>query len=302
VGIQHKGNGWFKDNALVVLDKGLSKKILEAYHDHPSAGHPGILKMYQMVKEVYWWPHQRDFVTKYVQGCATCQSIKLGTTHPKIPIMPITPKEQAPLFATIALDLITDLPLSQGYDSILTIANHNCSKAAVFLPCLKTITGGGIAQLYVQHVFPHFGVPRRVISDRDPWFMGKFMQELCKQLHIEQNISSAYHPQMDGQSERTNQWLEQYLQVYGNFQQNDWVSLLPLAQFIHNAWPSEVTKMTPFDLLMGFTPKIWQTKTTLTLPDLAWRKEWLLVTRDHAQEAIKKAQKMVMKRNTQQKG
>jgi hypothetical protein len=168
VGIQHKGNGWFKDNVLVVLDKDLFRKILEAYHDHPSAGHPGILKMYQMIKEVYWWPHQRDFVTKYVQGCAICQSTKLGTTCPKILIMPIMPKEQAPPFATIALDLITDLPLSQGYDSILTITDHNCSKAAVFLPCLKMITGEGIARLYVQHVFPHFGVPKRVISDRDP--------------------------------------------------------------------------------------------------------------------------------------
>jgi hypothetical protein len=239
---------------------------------------------------------------KYVQGCATCQSTKSWTTHPKIPIMPITLKEQAPPFVTIALDLITDLPLSQGYDSILTITNHNCSKAAVFLPCLKTITGEGIAQLYVQHVFPHFGVPRRVISDQDPWFTGKFMRELCKQLRIEQNISSAYHPQTDGQSKRTNQWLEQYLQVYRNFQQNDWASLLPLTQFMHNAWPSEVTKMMPFDLLMGFTPKIWQTKMTSTLPDLARHKEWLLVTRDCTQEAIKKAQKIVMKCNKQQKG
>jgi hypothetical protein len=278
------------------------EKILEVYHDHPSASHPGILKTYQMVKEVYWWTHQRDIVMKYVQGCATCQSTKLGTMHPKIPIMPITLKEQAPLFMTIALDLITDLPLSQGYDSILTITNHDCSKAAIFLPCLKTVTGEGIAQLYMQHVFPHFGVPRKVILDQDPRFTGKFMQELCKQLHIEQNISSAYHPQMDSQSKRTNQWLEQYLCVYGNFQQDNWASLLPLTQFIYNAWPSEVTKMTPFDLLMGFTPKIWQTKMTSTLPDLTWCKEWLLVTRDWAQEAIKKAQKMVMKCNVQQKG
>jgi hypothetical protein len=211
VGIQSKGNGWFKDNVLVILDEGLFQRILKAYHDHPSAGHPGILKMYQIVKEVYWWLHQRDFIMKYVQGCATCQSTKSGTTCPRIPIMPITPKEQVPPFVTIALDLITDLPLSQGYDSILTITNHDCSKAVVFLPCSKTVMGEGIAQLYVQHVFPHFGVPRKVILDQDPWFTGKFMQELCKQLHIKQNISSAYHPQMDGQSERTNQWLEQYL-------------------------------------------------------------------------------------------
>jgi hypothetical protein len=79
--------------------------------------------------------------------------------------MLITPKEQAPPFVTIALDLTMDLPLSQGYNSILTITNHDCSKAAVFIPCSKTVTGEGIAQLYVQHVFPHFGVPRKVISD-----------------------------------------------------------------------------------------------------------------------------------------
>jgi hypothetical protein len=99
-----------------------------------------------------------------------------------------------------------------------------------------------------------------------------------------------------------NQWLEQYLCVYGNFQQDNWALLLSLTQFVHNTWPSEVTKMTSFDLLMGHTPKLWQTKMALTLPDLTQCKEWLLMTRDHAQEAIKKAQKMVMKHNIQQKG
>jgi hypothetical protein len=78
--------------------------------------------------------------------------------------------------------------------------------------------------------------------------------------------------------------------------------LLPLAQFVHNSWPSEVTKMTPFDLLMGYTPKLWQTKTVSTLLDIMWHKEWLQVTGDHAQEAMKQAQKMVMKCNVQQKG
>jgi RNase H-like domain found in reverse transcriptase/Integrase zinc binding domain len=275
VGIQQKGNEWYKDDALVVLDKETRKRILETYHDHMGAGHPGILKMYNIVKEDYWWPNQRDFVTKYVQGCAVCQSTKTGTTRPKVPIMPITPKEQAPPFATIALDLITDLPESRGHNSILTITDHDCTKAAIFLPCSKTITGEGIAQLYVDHVFPHFGVPRKVISNRDPRFTEKFMRELCKQLRIEQNVSTAYHPQTNGQSEWTNQWLEQYLHVYGNFQQNNWVTLLPLAQFVHNSWPSDVTKRMPFDLLMGFMPKLWTTKTASTLPEVERRKEWL---------------------------
>jgi Integrase zinc binding domain len=268
VGIQPKGKGWYKDDALVILDKKTCKRVLETYHDHIGAGHPRILKTYNMVKEDYWWPNQRDFVTKYVQGCAICQSTKSGTTRPKVPLMPITPKEQAPPFSTIALDLITDLPESQGHDSILTITDHDCTKAAIFLPCSKTVTGEGIAQLYVDHVFPHFRVLQKVILDRDPRFTGKFMRELCKQLRIEQNISMAYHPQTDGQSERTNQWLEQYLWVYGNFQQNNWAAILPLAQFVHNSWPSDVTKRTPFDLLMGFMLRLWTTKMASTLPEV----------------------------------
>jgi transposase InsO family protein len=131
------------------------------------------------------------------------------------------------------------LPLSNGHDSILTITNHDCSKAAIFIPCLKEVNAEGVAHLYAQYVFPHYGVPQKVISDWDPRFTAKFMRELCKQLHIDQNISSAYHPQTDGKSEWTNQWLEQYLCMYGNFQQNDWASWLPLAQFVHNAWPSD---------------------------------------------------------------
>jgi Integrase zinc binding domain len=80
VGIQQTGKGWYKGDALVVPDKETHKRILETYHDHLGAGHPGILKMYNIRKEDYWWPNQRDFVTKYVQGCAVCQSTKSGTT------------------------------------------------------------------------------------------------------------------------------------------------------------------------------------------------------------------------------
>jgi transposase InsO family protein len=84
-------------------------------------------------------------------------------------------------------------------------------------------------------VFPYFGIPRRIISDRDPRFTAKFIAELCAILKIDQNLSTAYHPQMDGQSKRANQRVEQYLRIYSNDEKNDWVSLLPMAQYTHNA-------------------------------------------------------------------
>ena len=124
----------------------------------------------------------------------------------------ITTGVQSP-FETISLDLITDLPTSQGYDSILTIIDHGCSKAAIFLPCHKTIDTTGVAVLYSAWIFPFYGIPKRIISDRDPRFTAQFIQQLCTVLGINQNLSTAYHPQMDGQSEQANQRVEQYLRI-----------------------------------------------------------------------------------------
>jgi hypothetical protein len=90
------------------------------------------------------------------------------TTRPAPPAFPITTEEKQSPFQTISLDLITDLPPSRGYDSILTVVDQGCSKAAIFLPCNKNIDVLGVAKLYAERIFPFFGVPQRVISDRDP--------------------------------------------------------------------------------------------------------------------------------------
>ena len=119
------------------------------------------------------------------------------------------------------MDLITDLLTSHGYNSILTIIDHGCFKAAVFLPCHKMIDVMGVASLYAQRVFSFYGVPHHVISDQDSQFTAQFAKELCCVLNISQNLSTAYHPQMDGQSERVNQCVEQYLHIYGNDKQSD---------------------------------------------------------------------------------
>ncbi len=103
-------------------------------------------------------------------------------------------------------------------------------------------------------MFPHYGLPQKVISNCDPRFMATAMRELCRNLNIKQNISTTYHPQMDGQSEPTNQWLEQYLRIFGNGAQTDWAKWLLLAQYMHNTWPSATTGKSPFELIMGHIP------------------------------------------------
>jgi len=109
------------------------------------------------------------------------------------------------------MDLITGLPTIGRHNAILTIVDYGCSRAAIFLLVSDTITGAGITQLYMDHIYQWFGLPEKIISDRDPCFTSHFSQELTKKLAIGQNLSTAFHPQTDGLSERKNQWIEQYL-------------------------------------------------------------------------------------------
>ena len=193
-------------------------------------------------------------------------------------------------FETVAIDFITKLPVSQGYDSILTITDHDCSKATVFIPCVEEISGEETAALYAKHVFTRFGLPLKIISDRDPRFASKFTRELCRVLGIQQNISTAYHPRTDGQSERSNQWLEQYLRFWVNERQDDWAQRLPVAEFVHNNWPNETTRESPFHILMGYHPRADWTDKRSPIPQVTTRLEQLKEARNKAQELMKKAQ------------
>ena len=173
------------------------------------------------------------------------------------------------------------------------------TKAAIFILCKEQMYALETAELYARHVFPHYGIPRWIISDRDVRFTSAFTTELCRILKIKQNLSSAYHPQTDGLAERTNQWVEQYLRIFGNELQNDWSEHLPMAQFVHNLWPHEVTKQSPFELLIGVNPRAISAKTTQKVPALDERREHLEKTRWMAQKAMLHAQ--VLMRQTKKK-
>jgi hypothetical protein len=185
------------------------------------AGHPGTLRTKLAIEKDFWWPTLLQDVKSYVQGCATCQSTKLRTNHPKAPYCPIPLEHSQTPFRTITVDFITKLPTSEENDTILMITDYDYSKAVLFFTCKETITAEEVAELYMRHVFPHYRIPRKVISDKDPRFIGRFTTTLCSKLGIKQNLSTAYHPQTDGQLERTNQWLEQYLWIFGNYSQSD---------------------------------------------------------------------------------
>ncbi len=133
------------------------------------------------------------------------------------------------------------------------IVDHGCSRGAIFLPCQSTITGPQIAQLYYQHVYPWFGLPSRIISDRDPRFTSHFGKSLAKELGITWNLSIAYHPQTDGLLEQKNQWVEQFLWLVAS-NQEEWSTVLPLATLVHNNSQNATIRTSLNQLLIGLEP------------------------------------------------
>src|SRR6266702_1790516 len=149
----------YKEGRRVVTSRMEHKQtFIRAHHDPPVYGHPGINKTYQLTSHRYWWPNMQQEVKDYVRGCAECQWNKINTRPTKAPLSPIFPTHKAMPFETVALDFITKLPVSQGYDSILTVTDHDCTKAAVFIPCKESMTAEETAGLIVQHIFPQFGL------------------------------------------------------------------------------------------------------------------------------------------------
>jgi transposase InsO family protein len=149
-----------------------------------------------------------------------------------------------------------------------------------------------VARLFRDHAFPYTGIPKRIISDRDTRFTSQFFKELCAQLEIKQNMSSAYHPQTDGQSERTNQMVETILQIFCNHQQDNWADWLKVAQYMINSRPSSTTKKPLYKLWMGFIPRTHQPTRVGNVPAIEERKSQLLEARKSAQEAISKVQSL----------
>ena len=215
---------WY-GNRLVVMEDTSKRGVISLYHDSPTAGHLGISNTTWAILRDFWWPSMKKDVTEYVKGCTECQAKKNQPNQPKPSPFPIPSDTYTTPFTSIAMDFIVKLPLSDSYDTILTITD-TFSKVSIFIPCNETINAKQTTKLYATYVLPHYRLPCHIISDCDPHFTSVFSRELCCTLGITQNISTAYHPQTDGQLERMNQCLEQYLWIFINYHQQDWASLL----------------------------------------------------------------------------
>jgi hypothetical protein len=151
------------------------------------------------------------------------------------------------------MDFIKQLPDSEGFTAILIVVD--CfTKQALFIPTHDTITSTQLAKLFIIHVFSKHGVPSHVTSDQGSKFVSCFFRSLGKALNMKLHFTSGYHQEGDGQTERMNQTLEQYLQIYCNLQQDNWYTLLPIAEFCYNNTPSSTTGVSPFFANKGYNP------------------------------------------------
>ena len=245
----------YKDKVYVPPDEQLYRDIVKIYHDAPVMGHPGIQKTYDLVKREYIWPGMRRFVTQYVKGCPACQINKVNTHPIKPGLMPIPHSGDTRPFKTITMDYITDLPDSDGFNAIQVVVDHDVSKAAVFSPCTKNVTAEEAMDILQRDVYRRFGLPAKIISDRGPQFISKAFKELHQSLGIETALSTAYHPQTDGETERVNQELDLSLRLYCANNPENWAKLLPQFEFAHNQRTHSVTGKSPFVLLYGYQPE-----------------------------------------------
>ncbi|NCU37062.1 hypothetical protein EOM75_13760, partial [Candidatus Falkowbacteria bacterium] len=244
---------WFINGKVVVpCDDDLRRTIMYAYHDAPSAGHLGIHKTTEKVMRDFWWPTVRRDVEHYVRMCDLCQRNKPTNQRPGGLLQPL--RVPGRRWESVTVDFIVHLPRTyNGYDAI-TVFVDRLTKMVHFTPCTTDISARDFAHLFLHNVVRLHGVPREVISDRGSVFTSHFWQEVCKLMRTKHKMSTSFHPETDGLTERQNRVLEEMLRHYVSPVQDDWHEYLACAEFaVNNSW-CESTGNTPFYLNYGQHP------------------------------------------------
>ena len=230
----------------------LKLRILRMHHDATPAGHLGQEKTLELVTRNFYWPRMRRMINKYVNTCDTCARNKATRHKPHGQLHPL-PIPSAP-WSSVSMDFIVELPESRGYNAILVCVDR-LTKMAHFCPTTTRVDAKETARLYLKHVFKHHGLPDNIVTDRGTQFTSRFTTRLLELCDIHSNKSTAFHPQSDGQTERVNQVLEQYLRIFCDHQQGNWLDILPLAEFAYNNAKHSSTRMSPFFANYGLHPR-----------------------------------------------
>jgi hypothetical protein len=236
----------------------LRETILREAHDSTYSIHPGSTKTYYDLKQRYWWYGMKRDVAAHVALCDTCHRVMAELQRPAGLLQPLKVPEWK--WEEIGMDFIVGLPRTRdGYDSIWVIVDR-LTKVAHFIPVKTTYTGAKLAELYMSRIVCLHRVPKKIVSDRGTQFASHFWGKLHESLDTKLNFSSAYHPQTYGQTERTNQILEDMLRACALKHGGSWDKSFPYAEFSYKNSYQASLKMSPFEPLYGRkcrTPLYW---------------------------------------------
>jgi hypothetical protein len=242
-----QGTIWVKQIICVPEFEHLRQLILREAHDLAYSIHPRSTKMYQDLKEKYWWYDLKRDVATHVALCDVCQRVKAEHQRPARLLQPLKVPEWK--WEEIDMDFIVGLPRTRdGYDSIWVIVDR-LTKVAHFIPVKTTYSRAQLAELYMSRIVCLHGVPKKIVSDRGTQFTSRFWKRLHESMDTKLNFSSAYHPQTDGQTKRTNQVLEDMLRACALKHGRGWYKSLPYAKFSYNNSYQASLKMAPFEAL-----------------------------------------------------
>jgi len=246
-----------KEGRIYMPEGDLRREIIQLHYDTLVGGHGGRWKTAELIVRNYWWPGVTKEVGRYVDGCDVCQRYKNRSKVPVGKLMPNTIPEKP--WSHILADFITKLPLAQGYNAILVVCD--CfSKIAYFIATMEKMLVEGLAKLFWDHVWKLHGLPESIISDRGVQFVAGMIKELNNLLGIQTKLSIAYYPQMDGQTKKINQELEQYLRVFIDHRQEQWPNWLGCYQGTvnvlsgHSRWMFRKNSM---EFFVGLQPYLY---------------------------------------------
>lgn len=272
-----------RDVVYVPAYETLKVRVLQQAHDSVQTGHPGQHKTLELVRRNFYWPGMRRFINEYIASCEPCQRNKAGHHKPygKLATLPVP---EGP-WRSISMDHIIDLPRAGGYNAILVVVCR-LTKMAHFIKAKTSDTSRDLAGQFLEHVFRPHGVPNDIVSDRGTTFTSQWWRTFLEMLEIKPNLSTAFHPQSDGQTERVNQSIETHLRIFCEYDQSNWPELLPLAEFAHNSTHHSSIGMTPFYANLGYHPRMSVTSDDTPLPDVNERLNTIRVAQEEAGDAI----------------